>query len=70
MVGSRLTSDAGSEEVLPLEGVQRGQGFESTVVVPHQAVHTQQAQQAVVPQHPQHIAALWLIPIRLCQPLL
>lgn len=70
MVESRRTSNAGGEQVLPLEGVHGGQGFEGPVVVPHQAVHAQQAQQAIVPQHPQHIAALGLIPIRLCQPLL
>ena len=53
-----LTGDFGGEEVAALEGVDGAQGLQRPIVVPHQRVHAQQADQAEVAHHAQHVGAL------------
>ncbi len=52
------TGNLGGEQVAALEGVDGAQSLERAVVVAHQRVHAQQADQAEVPHHAQHVGAL------------
>ena len=56
--GKLLTGNLWGEEVAPLEGVYGAQGLQCSMVVTHERVHSQQAHQAEVPNHAQHICAL------------
>ncbi len=63
------TCNFGGVEVGALEGVDDCKSLEGAVVVADQGVHAQQAHQAEVAHHAQHVAA-GLIPFRLVKPLL
>ena len=56
--GWALTGNLRGEQVAALEGVDRAERLERALVVPDQRVHTQQAHQAEVPHHAQHVGAL------------
>ena len=52
------TGNLGGEQVAALEGVDGAQSLERAVVVAHQRVHAQQADQAEVANHAQDVGAL------------
>ena len=66
---SGLTGNLWGEQVVPLEGVDDPQGFQSAVVVADQGVHPEQADQAEVPHDAQHVGAL-LVALRCVEVLL
>ena len=56
--GWALTGNLRGEQVAALEGVDHAERLERALVVPDQRVHAQQAHQAEVAHHAQHVGAL------------